>query len=110
MDAKGIVRVGTVTDTDAARSMVRVKYRDAGFTSGWLYVLQHRGAEVDTPPAGEHKHDIYDTYTGGGDSEKAGTHIHAESTVTVWMPKVNDTVVVLYLPIWDGDGFVLGGV
>lgn len=26
----------------------------------------------------------------------------------VWMPKVNDTAVVLYLPVWQGDGFILG--
>ncbi len=25
-----------------------------------------------------------------------------------WLPKVNDTAVVLYLPVWQGDGFVLG--
>lgn len=25
-----------------------------------------------------------------------------------WMPKVNDIAVVLYLPVWQGDGFILG--
>lgn len=25
-----------------------------------------------------------------------------------WLPKVNDTAVVLYLPVWQGDGFILG--
>ena len=25
-----------------------------------------------------------------------------------WMPKVNDTAVVLYLPVWQGDGYILG--
>lgn len=28
--------------------------------------------------------------------------------VDTWMPKVNDTAVVLYLPVWQGDGFLLG--
>lgn len=25
-----------------------------------------------------------------------------------WMPKINDVAVVLYLPVFNGDGFVLG--
>jgi phage baseplate assembly protein gpV len=27
-----------------------------------------------------------------------------------WMPALGNTVVVLYLPIWNGDGFILGVV
>ena len=27
-----------------------------------------------------------------------------------WMPLVNDTVLTLYLPVFNGDGFVLGGI
>lgn len=26
----------------------------------------------------------------------------------IWMPAVNDTVLVLYLPVWQSDGFILG--
>lgn len=25
-----------------------------------------------------------------------------------WMPKVNDIALVLYLPVWQGDGYILG--
>ncbi len=25
-----------------------------------------------------------------------------------WMPKINDVVLCLYLPVWNGDGFVVG--
>ena len=25
-----------------------------------------------------------------------------------WMPKVDDRVLVLYLPVWGGDGFIIG--
>ena len=25
-----------------------------------------------------------------------------------WLPRVNDTAVVLYLPAWQGDGYILG--
>ena len=29
---------------------------------------------------------------------------------TWWMPKVNDQVLVLYLPVFNSDGFILGGI
>lgn len=28
----------------------------------------------------------------------------------VWLPKINELVLVLYLPVFGGDGFVLGGL
>ncbi len=27
-----------------------------------------------------------------------------------WLPEINELVLVLYLPVFGGDGFVLGGV
>ncbi len=27
-----------------------------------------------------------------------------------WMPKINDRVVCLYIPVFNGDGFVIGGI
>jgi phage baseplate assembly protein gpV len=29
---------------------------------------------------------------------------------TLWMPKVSDRVLVLYIPIFNGDGFILGRI
>ena len=29
-------------------------------------------------------------------------------TADTWMPDINDTVVVLYLPCFNGDGYILG--
>ena len=67
----GLVRIGTVSDTDAERGMVRLLYQSENMTSGWLYVLNR------------------------GDS---------------WMPQLNDTVLAVFLPVYDGDGFVIGGI
>jgi len=36
-------------------------------------------------------------------------HQH-DLTIKPWMPLVNDTVLTLYLPVFNGDGFVLGGI
>ena len=51
-----------------------------------------------------------DTFTGGGTASEFPDHDHLPgSHLTYWMPKVNDRVLCLYLPVFNGDGFVLGG-
>lgn len=89
-----LVRIGTVTDVDTSQRICRVYYKDRGYTSGWLRVL------INTPS---------DTgYTSGGSDEYAfSSHAHGISS---WMPKVNDSVLVLYLPAQNSDGYVLGGI
>lgn len=84
----GMVRVGTVTDRDTSSGRVRVLFPDSGLTSGWLYCLQ-APAPVTIGTAEEHSH-----------TASSGT----------WTPAINQTVVCLYLPIPDADGFVLGAI
>jgi len=102
-----IVRIGTVSSIDLAKRTARVIFKDKDMVSGWLSVLQHPFAGVYIKPDGEPSHTISDTYTGGGAATTDGEHDHA-ANVTYWMPKVNDTVLVLYLPVFNGDGFILG--
>lgn len=85
-----LVQVGVVTDIDAERSMVRVKFRDTGITSDWLRVLQRYRTKLSIEPDAE--------------------HTHSGSYAGHWMPGVNDMVLVIYLPVENSDGYVLGGV
>lgn len=115
MDAEQIlsrlVQVGTVSAVDKGKRLARVLFGDTGIISGWLYVLQHHTAGVYVAPDGEHTHTIYDTYTGGGRASTSPAHDHLPGThVTYWMPKVDDRVLVLYLPVVNSDGFILGGI
>ena len=90
------MRVGKVTDVNRSRLQARVLYQDSGMTSDWLQVLVHYPLTTVT---GE---------TGGGEGMSAfETHSHS-ITMVQWMPKINDIVLVLYLPVRDGDGFILG--
>jgi len=100
-----IVRIGTVSSVDPAKRTVRVIFKDKEMVSGWLHVLQHNLAGVYIKPDGEHSHAL----DGGGTTELDVEHGHA-ANVTYWMPRVNDTVVVLYLPVFNGDGFILGAI
>ena len=93
---KRLVRVGTVTDIDNAKRKARVKFQDCNMTSGWLHVLDthphipaYDPAQQKTELQDGHQHDL---------------------TIKPWMPLVNDTVLTLYLPVFNGDGFVLGGI
>lgn len=79
-----MVQEGIVTAVDAGARTARVKFPATGVPSGWLPVLQRIGAGVQ---AGDHS-----------------------GSVGVWLPKVNDRVLVLYLPCPDSDGYVLGGI
>lgn len=91
--AQSPIRIGTVMDVDDTARMVRVRFDNLdGLISGWLKVLQHFEAGIYVTPDGTPMHE------------------HAPSYVTYWMPKVNDIVVAVYLPVFNADGFVIGGV
>lgn len=90
-----MVRVGIVTAVDGSARMARVKFEDDNENSGMLYVLA-------SPP-----------FIPGPDSPQhtgaAEGHEHPLE-ILPWMPKVNDTVLVLYLPVDDSDGYILGRI
>lgn len=79
---QNIVRVGIVTDVDRDKRLVRVRFPNINMTSGWLYILK-------SPPE---------------------VHMVFEATVEPWLPSVNDKVLCIYLPVFNGDGFVLGAI
>lgn len=84
---KRMVQVGVVSAIQGTTA--RVIFRESSMTSGWLPVLQHPGAVVNTKQAGDPK------------------HVH-EASVTAWMPKINDVVLVIYSAVRNSDGYILG--
>lgn len=84
-----IVRVGTVSSVNAAERTARVKFSYLGdMVSGNLRVMQQYACAVTVITDEAHNHP--GTYT------------------TYWMPKVGDDVLCLYLPVFNGDGVILG--
>ena len=101
---KHLVRIGTVTVTDPVKRVARVKFEDTGQTSGLLYVLANRPyiPDYDVPQRTE--------FEAGGSGDPAfASHKH-DLIIKPYMPKVNDLVLVLYFPVFNGDGVILGGV
>ena len=91
---KRLVRIGTVTDVRESDYTARVKFQDCGMTSGWLHVLKNHPF---IPDANQQQ------------TEMSDGHRHS-LVVKPWLPSINDTVVVLYLPVFNADGFILGGI
>ncbi len=100
----GLVRVGTVTDVDNAKHLARAKFLGEGFTSGWLYVLNNKPFIP-----GYNQAQQTNAQAGGSGYTEFTSHTHS-LTINQWMPAINDKVLVLYLPVWNADGFILGGI
>ncbi|MDF2984879.1 MAG: hypothetical protein K0R50_389 [Eubacterium sp.] len=100
---ENLVRIGTVTNINITNRKARVLYQDKdNMMSGWLSVIQYPGI-VDVKNKGKHLHTISE----GEQIIVDCKHDH-DAVVAYWMPAVNDTVLVLCLPVFNGDGFILG--
>lgn len=95
----GIIRVGIVTSVDEKRRTARVKFQGEKLPSGPLHILAAR------PYVPDDKTDPQKTEPlKGGDR-----HVH-ELKIKPWLPKVNAAVLCVYLPVFSGDGFMLGEI
>ena len=101
---RGIVRVGTVTDVNNSKHLARVKFQSEDMTSAWLHVLDNRPFIP-----GYDQTQQTESRSGGSGAAAFAAHTH-DLVIKQWMPKINDTVVCLYLPVFNADGFILGGV
>lgn len=98
---QNLVRIGKVSAINDASRKARVRFEDKELTSAWLYVLAN-------PPfihIVDHDRQNQITESGYGPDE----HVH-EVKVKPWMPNIGDTAICLFLPVFNGDGIVLGVV
>lgn len=95
-----MVRTGIVSAVKASEGKARVYYPDMDdMVSDWLYVMRYPGMSVSVVSNGAHAH--------GGVVGSDGSHSH-NATLGAWMPRVNDTVLVLYAYGHNADGYILG--
>lgn len=112
MNFQNIIKLGIVTNVDNDKRLARVKFPGMGLqdTSGWLPVLISQDVihyyPYDVPQWTE-----FDTEDKGprtGDKDYVD-HRH-KVIIKPYMPKVGDQVLALYIPIFNADGFILGGI
>lgn len=104
MNIEDIVREGNVTAVDNGKRIAKVWFDSMGIESDWLPVLITRDfiPDYDVPQRTE--------FEAGGSGDPAfASHKH-DLIIKPYMPKVNDLVLVLYFPVFNGDGVILGGV
>ena len=104
MNIEDIVREGKVTAADNGKRIAKVWFDSMGIESDWLPVLITRDfiPDYDVPQRTE--------FEAGGSGDPAfASHKH-DLIIKPYMPKVNDLVLVLYFPVFNGDGVILGGV
>ena len=104
MNIEDIVREGKVTAVDNGKRIAKVWFDSMGIESDWLPVLITRDfiPDYDVPQRTE--------FEAGGSGDRAfASHKH-DLIIKPYMPKVNDLVLVLYFPVFNGDGVILGGV
>ena len=102
---ENLVRVGTVTWADPVKRVARVKFQDMDLPSAPLHVLANRPyiPDYETKPQRTE-------FEAGGSGDAAYERHKHDLEIKPWMPKVNATVLTLYLPILDADGFILGEI
>ena len=102
---ENLVRIGTVTWTDPVKRLARVKFQDTNLPSAPLHVLANRPYILDY----ETKPQRTEFEAGGSGDAAYASHKH-DLIIKPWMPKINATVLCLYLPVWNGDGYILGEI
>lgn len=104
MNIEDIAREGKVTAVDNDKRIAKVWFDALGIQSDWLPVLITRDyiPDYDVPQRTEYE-------AGGSGAAAYESHKH-DLIIKPYMPKVNDMVLVLYFPIFNGDGVILGGV
>ena len=104
MNIEDIVREGKVTAVDNGKRIAKVWFDSMGIESDWLPVLITRDfiPDYDVPQRTE--------FEAGGSGDPAFASHQHDLIIKPYMPKVNDLVLVLYFPVFNGDGVILGGV
>lgn len=99
-----ILRIGQVTDVNKAERLVRVQYPADNIVSGWLKVLKSPPfiPEKDVEQRTESK-------SGGSGDSSFESHYH-NVVIKPWLPSVGETVLCIYNPGFNEDGFVLGAL
>ena len=107
-----IIRIGVVSTVSTNDRTVRVRFPSEDMVSGWLKVIK-------SPPAVTAKATATaETKVSGSEEDAQSNNVNVDVDVNVdveaeaapWFPAVGDTVLCIYNPGFNEDGFVIGGL
>lgn len=99
-----LVQVGRVSDVDNESRRATVFFPATKIVSDWLYVPDCRPYIPDYDGVQQTEEE-----EGGTGEASFASHAH-KLIIRPWMPKIGDMVLVLYLPVYGADGFILGRI
>lgn len=106
----GLVRIGTVTHRRMEERRVRVWFEDDKMSSGWLPVI----ISQDVTPDHEYDDPQWTEFDTEDKEPQAGETRYVPHKHKIirkpYMPKIGDEVLAVYLPVFNADGFVIGGI
>lgn len=105
-----IIRIGVVSALNNGNRTVRVRFPSENMVSGWLKVVKSPPAvtvqantAADTSVKGDEEEDIEL-------SADTNIKVNVAAKTLPWFPLVGDTVLCIYNPGFNEDGFVIGGL
>lgn len=109
-----ILRIGIVSNVKPDDRTVRVRFEEENTTSGWLKVIKSPASVTAKATA------TTDTKVSGGESSEeipqnnisvdVDVSVDVETETAPWFPAVGETVLCMYNPGFNEDGFVIGGL
>ena len=102
----GLVRVGTVTDRQMDKRLVRVWFEDDAMSSGWLPVIISQDVTPDYEYDDPQWTELETEWEGSRSGEKDYVDHKHKIIRKPYMPKVGDQVLAVYLPAEDDPVFM----
>lgn len=103
-----IIRIGIVSTVSPSDRTVRVQFPSDDMVSGWLKVIKSPPLVTAAGKAGN-KEIIADN-NGIEICRDTSIDVDIKTEVSPWLPAVGETVLCIYNPGFNEDGFVIGGL
>lgn len=110
-----IIRIGVVSAVSPGDCAVRVHFPSEDMVSGWLKVIKSPPA-VTAKATATAESSVSGSESSEEDAKNNNLNVDVDVNVDVeaeaapWFPAVGDTVLCIYNPGFNEDGFVIGGL
>lgn len=109
-----ILRIGIVSSVKPGDRTVRVRFEEENTTSGWLKVIRSpTSVTAKATATADTKVRVVESseeIPQNNMSVDVDVNVDVETETAPWFPAVGETVLCIYNPGFNEDGFVIGGL